>query len=152
MDITRVGPLYNNAKMIRDLLADRERVAVVLVTLAEEMPVNETIELHEKLQEQTDIGIAGVVVNGVRPTLFSSDAAAECWDELREFGNGAGGSAARAVADAERCLSDRKRADKHIDRLRQSLGLPMAEIPLLARRDLDQNALEQVGSHLRWES
>lgn len=150
MDVTRVGPLYNNARMIRELLADRDRASVLLVTLPEEMPINETIELHDKLREKVDIDIAGVVVNGVLSELFSGSTEAACWDELRELAPSCGERGRRAIADAERSLRDRARAEQHIARLRSNLDLPVAEVPLLARRDLDPEALQQVGSYLRW--
>jgi anion-transporting ArsA/GET3 family ATPase len=150
MDITRVGPLYNNAKMIRDLLADRERVSVVLVTLAEDMPINETIELEAKLRDKVDIDIAGIVVNGVRPKLFDSDASAEHWEELQTLACSLGPAAEQAIAEAQRGLRDRSRAEDHIARLRDSIDLPIAEVPLLARRDLDPPALLQIAEHLRW--
>ncbi len=148
MDVTRVGPLFNNARSIRDLLADRERTAAVIVTLAEEMPVSETIELANRLRERSDVGIDGIVVNGVPPQLFSSPEVAERWPEVAERGRALGGVAAAAVADAERALRDRVRADKHIATLRQELDLPLIEVPLLAHRDLDAAGLAVVGKHL----
>ncbi len=148
MDITRVGPLFNNARMIRDLLADRARASVLLVTLAEDMPVTETIELARKLEERVDVGVAGVIVNGVPPALFPTDAAAARWPELAARGREIGSLAAAAVQDAERLLRDRQRADGHIERLRSELGLPLLEVPLLNRRDLDAEGLATIGQHL----
>ncbi len=148
MDVTRVGPLFNNARSIRDLLADRERTAAVIVTLAEEMPVSETIELARRLRERSDVGIDGIVVNGVPPQLFPSPEVAERWPEVAERGRALGGVAAAAVDDAERALRDRVRADKHIATLRQELDLPLIEVPLLAHRDLDATGLAVVGKHL----
>src|ERR1051325_2752958 len=48
------GPLPRDARTIKSLLCDPARTAAVLVTLAEEMPVNEEIELETKL---TGLGI-----------------------------------------------------------------------------------------------
>ena len=151
MDITRVGPLYGNAKLIRDLLADRERVSVLLVTLAEEMPVNETIELYTKLKEKVDIDVAGIVVNGVRPKLFEDEESAAHWDEIRAVGLANGDErAAAAVADGERAIRERERAEEYIARLRSAIPLPVIEVPLLAQRDLDVQALAQIGAGLEW--
>jgi anion-transporting ArsA/GET3 family ATPase len=150
MDITRVGPLHNNARMIRDLLADRTRVSVLLVTLAEEMPINETIELHAELAEKVDIEIAGIVVNGVPPKIFAEDDASEHWEELQRLAEELGPQAQRVIADGQRGLRDRERAEHHIARLRESIDLPIAELPLLARRDLDPQSLLDLGEHLRW--
>src|SRR4051812_44326267 len=43
------GPLTRDARTIKDLLCDPARTATILVTLAEEMPVNEALELESKL-------------------------------------------------------------------------------------------------------
>ena len=148
MDITRVGPLYNNARMIRDVLADRQRATVLLVTLAEDMPIAETIELAQRLEERVDMGVAGVVVNGVPPALFPTAEAAERWPEVAARGRELGSLAAAAVADAERLLRDCARAEGHIERLRSELDLPLIEVPLLGRRDLDAEGLVIIGQHL----
>jgi anion-transporting ArsA/GET3 family ATPase len=152
MDITRMGPMYNNSAMIRDLLADRSRTAVVLVTLAEEMPVSETIELARSLREHVDIEIAGLVVNGVPPDPLADPEIAEGWEEVRAWGEQRGGQAAMAVRETERSIRERRRAEGYIARLRDELGLPMAEVPMLARRDLDADALREIGQHLEWTS
>ena len=150
MDITRVGPLFANAKMIRDLVADRERVAVILVTLAEEMPVNETIELQARLADEVDVEIAGVVVNAVPPKLFSNPKESAHWDELQALAMTLGAPAKRAVANGQRTLRDRARAEAQIARLRSSVDLPIAEVPLLPGLDIDLDALDQIAQHLRW--
>jgi anion-transporting ArsA/GET3 family ATPase len=43
------GPLTRDARTIKALLTDRARTAAIIVTLAEEMPTNEAIELEGKL-------------------------------------------------------------------------------------------------------
>ena len=150
MDITRMGPMYNNSAMIRDLLADRRRTAVVLVTLAEEMPVSETIELARSLKEHVDIEIAGLVVNGVPPDPLADPDVRDGWEEVHAWGQSRGGQAEAAVREAERAIRDRRRAERYIARLRDELGLPLAEVPMLARRDLDAGALRELGAHLEW--
>ncbi|MEJ7604007.1 MAG: ArsA family ATPase [Kofleriaceae bacterium] len=63
------GPLTSDARTIKALLTDPARTSPVLVTLAEEMPVNEAIELETKL---TGYGIVPqqLVVNQVYPDHF----------------------------------------------------------------------------------
>lgn len=147
MDIARVGPLFNNARMIRDLLADPDRAAVVLVTLAEDMPVSETLQAAAALRS-IDVDVAGVVVNGVTPPVFQTPETAAAWARVREEGLALGGPCADAVRDAERSLRDRERAEVHIERLREELGLPLLELPLLPKRDLDAAALAQLGERV----
>ena len=152
MDVTRIGPMFSNSRTIRDLLADHDKTSVVVVTLAEEMPVSETIDLVGELRSSVDIHLAGLIVNGVPPRLFDTPEIEAAWPEVRERGRAAGGQAAGAVRDAERALRDRARADAHIKRLRDELGLPMAELPMLARRDLDATALRRLAAHMEWRS
>lgn len=46
-EITKSGPFYELAKVIDDCLGDPARTALVLVTLPEELPVAETVELAQ---------------------------------------------------------------------------------------------------------
>ena len=45
-DMARVGPIRNQAETIDDFITDPKQTAIVAVALAEEMPVNETIDLE----------------------------------------------------------------------------------------------------------
>lgn len=54
-----------------DLLSDPEITGVVNVTLAEEVPVTETLEFVDQLHGQTPAHLVGVVVNRTRPQLYA---------------------------------------------------------------------------------
>ena len=49
MDLTKVGPMYNNNAIVDALFSDPKRMSIVLVSLLEELPVQETRELWNKL-------------------------------------------------------------------------------------------------------
>jgi anion-transporting ArsA/GET3 family ATPase len=68
-DTVPEGPLTRDARTIKELLTDPARTAAVLVTLAEEMPVNEALELEGKLSA---LGIKPqqMLVNQVYPDHF----------------------------------------------------------------------------------
>ena len=61
------GPIYDQATRAHTLLTDTESTAVLLVTIAEETPVNETIETAFDIEDDPGIRLAGVVVNRVFP-------------------------------------------------------------------------------------
>ncbi len=65
--VTRVGPLYVNARSIMDLLADHEKTIFCLVTLAEEMPVAESQEYVNDIRKRTDLSFGPMFVNSVMP-------------------------------------------------------------------------------------
>lgn len=63
------GPLHSNAVKINKLFADASRTAFCLVTLAEEMPVAETIEYAKGLREKTDFNFGPLFVNAIMPDI-----------------------------------------------------------------------------------
>lgn len=64
---TSEGPIYDQAARGHELLTNAEAAALLLVTLAEETPVNETIETAFDAEDEPGIHLAGVVVNRVFP-------------------------------------------------------------------------------------
>jgi anion-transporting ArsA/GET3 family ATPase len=67
--VVKVGPLHNNAVRMNRLFADAARTAFCLVTLAEEMPVCETLEYVGGLREKTEVHFGPLFVNGVMPPV-----------------------------------------------------------------------------------
>ena len=74
LDVPRVvasavqsGPLRRNAAMVGAMVRDRENTLLVPVTLAEELPVEETAELVTRARNQVGIQVGPVVVNAAVP-------------------------------------------------------------------------------------
>jgi len=61
------GPIATQADDVLEMLADAERCRVMLVTLAEETPVNEVIETAFALEEEIGVALGPVIVNGLVP-------------------------------------------------------------------------------------
>jgi anion-transporting ArsA/GET3 family ATPase len=76
-ELVGVGAIRSQTGWMLDIFNDRDRCGVVITTTAHEMPVNETNDLIESLRRNTNVDIAGVVVNRLLPELFvASDAKA----------------------------------------------------------------------------
>jgi anion-transporting ArsA/GET3 family ATPase len=73
----RVGPIHRQAGIIAATLGDAQLTAVVAVTLPEEMPVNETLELRAALRERMGLDLSLVVANEIVADRFSSAEAKE---------------------------------------------------------------------------
>ncbi|MGD0320106.1 MAG: ArsA family ATPase [Acidimicrobiales bacterium] len=67
VDAARSGPVRNQAADVVELLSDAKRCQVVLVTLPEEMPVNEVVETAYLLEDRIGITLGPVIVNGCLP-------------------------------------------------------------------------------------
>lgn len=64
----RAGPLARHAGWVETLVHDRERTLLLPVTLPEELPARETIELVTRAREDIDIGVDRIVVNRCPPS------------------------------------------------------------------------------------
>lgn len=66
----RAGPLHRHAEWVESLVQDAERTLLLPVTLAEELPVRETVELVARAREGLGVAVDRVVVNAVVPSPF----------------------------------------------------------------------------------
>ena len=151
LDAVRVGPVLAQAIEVSEMLTDPERTRVVLVTLPEETPVNETLETAEKFTSTIGLTLAPLVVNGVYP---ERDVAADTTPEQVRA------DAARAdvfVADAEAehlaaaaAFLDRRRGlqCEQIERLAQASDLGQIRLPFLFGSDLGPDELEVLADAL----
>lgn len=118
-----VGPFADLARRLRTLLRDEDRTAVSVVTLPEEMAVNEAIDLYRQLDE-LDLPLTAPVVNAVLPRRFSPE------EEAVILGSGGVPTAwARYAAAARFELAWRRVADQHIARLRTALAPEPIRLP-----------------------
>jgi anion-transporting ArsA/GET3 family ATPase len=87
-ELARASILRRDAELAWNLLRDPVASAIVLVSLPEELPTNETLELDERIRE---LGLAvGVIVqNRMRPLLFG-DAEREALARVPEVDAGVG--------------------------------------------------------------
>ena len=76
-EVARVGPLKAQADEVLEMLKDPTRVSCVLVTIAEETPVQEAIELNEAISDKTTLYVASLVVNKVLAPIVVGDAELE---------------------------------------------------------------------------
>lgn len=141
------GPLTRDARTIIDLLRDPARTSAVLVTLAEEMPVNEAIELEAKL---TAMGIVPqhVLANQVFPRHFPPAApVSRVLDALL-----ADPSLAPPLAElAAHAQLSRDRAalnDRYLTELRARTKTKVAELPLLFAQTLGLSEVAQLGERI----
>lgn len=76
----RGGPLLSKAEQILSLLEDPSRTELFLVTLAEEMPVSETLDFYHSLQESHYLNVKAVLLNALWPDPLSDST----WEELKK--------------------------------------------------------------------
>src|SRR5947209_3652461 len=74
-EIARVGPIARQGATIASTIADPQFTAIVAVTTAEEMPVNETLAAAQAIGDE-GLTLSGVIVQPLYPTRFDAAEAA----------------------------------------------------------------------------
>ena len=145
-----------------DILGDPDQTGVVIVAAPEEMPVNETLELAERLRNETVVDLAAVVVNRVLPELFGRGEE-EVFEALADQPatrrrpsslSAAVGGPVRPILDgAQLAVTLRRTRGVHLARLRDELpaGTPLLYVPYLFQRSHGARATRQVAEHLAEE-
>jgi len=139
-EIARVGPIRRQAFKVRDLLADPEQTGYVAVALPEEMPVNETLELEQRLPEAVGSALEAIVVNGMWPERFT---AAEA-ETLRSDGLPANGTVRAALTSYERARAQRS----HLRRLRRAASARVVTLPYLFESEIGLPEFEKLAGNL----
>jgi anion-transporting ArsA/GET3 family ATPase len=120
------GPLRDRAEQLRDWLKDPAATDVVIVTLAEEMPVRETLELAATLRRQ-GFPLDNVVVNRWLPRVFGDRAVRDVLSAVAEHGL----ADARWIGAMRLMEAQRAEADAHLAELRSALDVKLALVPLI---------------------
>ena len=142
--IARVGPIHSQALQLEELITDRDQTGTVLVSLPEEMPVNETANLEAELSGDIGIAIDRVILNALYPETFSrADVKAigklkkSGDDEVRAAGRAAASQATRAAAQREQ-----------LARLEQLVKTEVTTLPFIFKPELDLKAARQLAEEI----
>ncbi|MDF6020226.1 ArsA-related P-loop ATPase [Streptomyces sp. JH34] len=136
--LARIGPIHNQAQAVMRVLKSPE-TAVHLVTLLEEMPVQETADGIAELRA-AELPVGRVVVNMVRPHLLDEDALRTASGGRRKeiaktlTRAGVTGSAALVRPLVEQAAEHAQRVglEREQRAVLTGLGLPLAELPLIS--------------------
>jgi anion-transporting ArsA/GET3 family ATPase len=157
-DLVQVGTVRDQTGWMIDILADPRQTGVVIVATPEEMPVNETLELSARLQAETKVDLAAVVVNRVLPELFGRGEE-EVFRALRDE---AASAALAAAVDgpveplldgAELAVKMRRTRAEHLGDLRAGVptGVELLYVPELFQRTHGVRATRQIADALSAE-
>ena len=135
------GLVQREAAKVVDLLRDARTTAVHLVTLAEEMPVAETLETYAQLKDPLAMPVGSVIVNRMHHRRFSAAALAALRDAIK-----------RAGAVCERAAEESGWSDinaAHLARLRTAIrDVPIVELPFLFVEEFDRAEVERLSREL----
>lgn len=146
-EIVRSGPLRTQADDVLAMLVDPARCRVMLVTLAEETPVNEVVETAFALEDRVGVDLGPVIVNAVHPVLhgLAADptAAAEAAGIVLDDGD------AWVLAEAAEFRARRQELQQQqVARLTAALPLPQLHLPTIFSVDLGPSDVDHLAAAL----
>jgi anion-transporting ArsA/GET3 family ATPase len=153
--VAKVGPIRNQADSITTLMQSPQTV-VHVVTLLEEMPVQETVDAIGDLRA-AGFGIGGVVVNQVRDPLLPAgalEAAVRCGisagdvaGDLEAVGMRAGDALVRGLLTQARDHAERVTLEHTEEQTIRALERPTYRLPYLGD-GIDANAIRELADLL----
>src|SRR5918994_1366997 len=144
-NIARVGPMHSQAKELDRFITDHDTTGVAIVSIPEEMPVNETAHLEQELAEKVGMAVDRVYMNALYPERFSES-------EIEALARAAESSNGPARAGIRSALSEHRRAAAHreeLDRLRDLVRAPVETLPFIFDPDLGVDALRALAEELQ---
>ena len=157
--LVQVGLVRQQTGWMLDILGDPATTGLVVVATPAEMPVNETLELTERVRSETNVDLAAVVVNRVLPELFGRGEE-EVFERLgadeqaREPIEARLGGSISPLLDAARLTVTMRRArTEHLERLREAIdpSIPVLYMPYLFFRVHGLRATHQIADALSAE-
>jgi len=155
-DILKVGWIRKQADGIINLITDPDKTMLNVVTLPEEMPVNETMELCESVEELLGIPIGYIIINSVFPQVLRKRDTA-LFDTMKKRAQSDGLSqltkAERTCAEAmfecfDAAMRRRELNDLYITRLKRKLKYTFMQIPFVFATTFDIDLIEEVSAHM----
>ncbi len=145
LDVVPPGLLRRDAERAWQMFQDPELCAVVLVTLPEEMPTSETIELAAALRDELKLPIGKVVVNMVLPPLFerAERAALEAMGAVE----GEDAPSVAVAAGRRRAMRERVQAES-LHRLSEELPVPPSFLPQLFEDAAQPHAIRELAKRM----
>jgi len=142
--IARVGPIHSQALQLEAMITDHEQTGTVIVSLPEEMPVNETARLESELSSDIGIAIDRVVMNALYPDAFSKSDV-KTFGKLKKSDDAEVRAAGRAAASqATRAAAQREQ----LARLEEMVRAEVTTLPYIFKPELDLKAARKLAEEI----
>lgn len=148
--VLRVGSVAEMSAELAAQLRDPKITDLVIVCIPEEMPVNESIELHKAAHEKLGLEAEVIFINMVRPSPVSEDRAEALEFLAEKFDTVPGpGGIGRLAEGAEIGLDWSRQDRQYIEKLHRGIkGAKFVEVPYIYRNESDVDLIRRIAAHL----
>lgn len=142
LDMVPPGPLRADAERAWATFSDPVHTALLIVSLPEELPTTETLELHHTLTCELGLPVARVLLNGVVQPLLGTQAQRE---QLR----GQRVAVSGTLADVLARRAAREQAQWESEERLGALGVPVSRLPRLISGVRGRAHVRELAASLR---
>lgn len=143
-NIARVGPMHTQGRQLEEMITDHSQTGSVIVSLPEEMPVNETAKLESELTGDVGVSVDRVIMNALFPDRFSNA-------EVKRLAGLEGADDPEVRAAARAAASQAKQTatqQEQLARLQEIVHTPITTLPYIFRPELDLRAARSLAEEL----
>ncbi|PID38223.1 MAG: anion-transporting ATPase [Proteobacteria bacterium] len=144
LDSVPEGPLTADAKKARTLLSDPVETAMLIVTVAEEMPASEAVDLFRAATGELDIAVERLVINQLYPDEFRREPELAHAIETLAASHQPEDQLFPMVASAETFRRRQAINQQYLQKLELAIPRPQLRVPHLFSPDLDREHLQPV--------
>lgn len=146
-----IGRFAAKTKEVGLLIRDPKKCAIVAVCLPEEMPVNETIELAQSVEDNLERGLTLTMLNMVHDAPFVTSLRPAFEQLQQKLEHSASEGLRRIHQGSELALDWFERDLKYIQMLRERLAGRIIELPMLYEKD-GALVISKLAEHLNQPS
>ncbi len=143
-NIARVGPIHNQAKELQEMINNHDHTGSVIVSLPEEMPVNETANLEAELNDDVNVSVDRVIMNSLYPERYT----AKDLKVIKHLGKSKEPEVrAAARAALSQCIRTESQQEQ-LDRLKAMVDAPISTLPFIFKPEIDLGAARKLAEEL----
>jgi anion-transporting ArsA/GET3 family ATPase len=147
LDTLRTGTLRKQTEAVHEMMTDPARTQINVVSLAEEMPINESIEIHQATIETLKMPFGRVFINMMPPKILGAkqlkiiDELEKEKKALKVLDSFFPGGHQRLITAARQQSARRKLAEGYVASGRKKIDAEFIELPHIFRETMDREGL-----------
>jgi anion-transporting ArsA/GET3 family ATPase len=152
INMIRVGPLANQIRGLQRLLKNHQKTSLVLVSLPEELPVNETIEFYAMAKDTLDMPVAATFINCVFPLVFSKTELQQIDSIENSFRDRSSAPENCLIASARNLNRRQSYQQHHITKIYEKAINHVLKIPFCFTNDLTISGIQKLSLFIHHHS
>lgn len=144
-----VGLVGRESQRLVDLLTDPRRTAINLVATAEEMPVNETIEMYQRIREDLRMPLGVLFANRTHHADFTAKDLQSLEGHLPRLADARDGAILKeAVNRGREELGWSAINHTYLQRLHREIDMPLVEVPFMFAEEFRLDQVRTIAAQI----